>query len=206
MLISSVLARWLMPCWGAADRLSTSGPRRDYVSLMTALDIFTLLLAGGAGFLGLQRGFVTEALSLAAWLVAVLAVRLLHAPVAGLLASSVGTESGAAVLAFALVFGIAFLGVRFAARSLGQKTKSSVVGGFDRILGLGFGLVKGLVGATLVFTLVTLVYDTIYGGPKQRPEWMTTSKTYALLNATSGALITYVGERRAGDKGGAPTP
>ena len=179
---------------------------RDYEQGMTALDILTLLLAGGAGLLGLQRGFVTEALSLAAWLVAVLAVRLFHAPVAGMLASSIGTESGASVLAFALVFGVTFLGVRFAARSLGEKTKSSGIGGFDRILGLGFGLVKGLVGATLVFTLVTLVYDTIYGGPKQRPEWMTTSKTYSLLNATSGALITYVGDRRKGGDADAPTP
>jgi membrane protein required for colicin V production len=165
---------------------------------MTALDIFTLLLAGGAGLLGLQRGFVTEALSLSAWLVAVLAVKILHTPVAGMLTSAVGTEGGASVLAFALVFGLTFLGVRFAARSLGEKIKSSGLGGFDRILGLGFGLIKGVVGATLVFTLITLVYDTVYGGPKQRPEWMTSSKTYALLNATSGALVTYVGERRSG--------
>ena len=173
---------------------------------MTALDILTFLLAGGAGLLGLQRGFVTEALSLAAWLVAVFAVKLFHSPVSGMLASAVGTESGAAVLAFALVFGITFLGVRFAARSLGDKTKASGIGGFDRILGLGFGLVKGLVGATLIFTLITLVYDTIYGGPKQRPEWMTTSKTYALLNATSGALVTYVGDRRKGDNASAGAP
>jgi membrane protein required for colicin V production len=86
---------------------------------MTALDIFTLLLAGGAGLLGLQRGFVTEALSLSAWLVAVLAVKILHTPVAGMLTSAVGTEGGASVLAFALVFGLTFLGVRFAARSKG---------------------------------------------------------------------------------------
>ncbi len=182
----------------AGDVKSCAHGCPDYYRGMTALDILTLLLAGGAGLLGLQRGFVTEALSLAAWLVAVMAVKLFHAPVARMLASSVGTESGAAMLAFALVSGLTFLGVRYAARSIGQKTKTSVVGGFDRILGLGFGLVKGLVGATLVFTLVTLVYDTIYGGPKQRPEWMTTSKTYALLNATSGAMITYVGEHRSG--------
>ncbi len=182
----------------AGDVKSCAHGCPDYYRGMTALDILTLLLAGGAGLLGLQRGFVTEALSLAAWLVAVMAVKLFHAPVARMLASSVGTESGASMLAFALVSGLTFLGVRYAARSIGQKTKTSVVGGFDRILGLGFGLVKGLVGATLVFTLVTLVYDTIYGGPKQRPEWMTTSKTYALLNATSGAMITYVGEHRSG--------
>ena len=170
---------------------------------MTALDILTLLLAGGAGLLGLQRGFVTESLSLGAWIVAVIAVKLLHGPVSAALAGSVGTESGAAVLAFALIFGVAFLGVRIAARSLGERIKSSSVGGFDRVLGLGFGLVKGLLGATIVFTLVTLVYDTLYGGASKRPEWMTTSRTYPLLNATSGALVTFVEERR---KAGAEPP
>ncbi len=174
---------------------------------MTALDILTLLLTGGAALLGLQRGFVTEALSLGAWVAAIAAVKLLHAPVSAMLVEPVGTESGAAMLAFALIYGITFLAVRLVAKSLGQRTKSSVIGGFDRILGLGFGLVKGLIGATIVFTLFTLVYDTLYGGASKRPTWMTSSRTYPLLNATSGALVNYVSERRkAGGNEAAPLP
>jgi membrane protein required for colicin V production len=171
---------------------------------MTALDIITLLLCGGAGLLGLQRGFVTEALSLAAWVVALAAVKFLHAPVSEALAGTVGTESGAAVLAFALIFGISFLAVKFAARSIGRQTKSSAIGGFDRVLGLGFGLVKGLIGATILFSIAALGHDLINGGASKRPEWMTASRTYPLLNATSGALITYVSERRKA--GGAEAP
>jgi membrane protein required for colicin V production len=165
---------------------------------MTALDILTLLLCGTAAVLGLKRGFVTEILSLAAWFAAVAGVKLLHAPVAAALTDMVGTASGASLLAFALVFGIIFLGVRWFARSLGSKTKSSGIGSFDRVLGLGFGLVKGLTAATLIFTLVTLVLDTFNGGDAKRPEWMTSSRSYALLNATSGALVNFVSERRRG--------
>ncbi len=165
---------------------------------MTALDILTLLLCGTAAVLGLKRGFVTEALSLAAWVAAMAAVKLLHSPVSEMLAGIVGTASGAAMLAFALVFGVTFLGVRIFAKSFGNMTKSSAIGGFDRILGLGFGLVKGLIGATIIFTVVTLVYDTLYGGESKRPAWMTESRTYPLLNATSGALVTFVEERRRG--------
>jgi membrane protein required for colicin V production len=165
---------------------------------MTALDILTLLLCGGAGILGLQRGFVTESLSLAAWIASIAAVKLLHAPVAAMLTGMVGTASGAAVLAFALIFGITFLLVRLIARQLGEKTKASFVGSFDRIL--GFGLVKGLIGATLVFTLFTLIYDTIYGGATDRPAWVSTSRTYPLLNATSGALVDFVAARRNASK------
>jgi membrane protein required for colicin V production len=167
---------------------------------MTALDILTLLLCGGAGILGLQRGFVTESLSLGAWIASIAAVKLLHSPVAAMLTGMVGTASGAAVLAFALIFGITFLLVRLIARQLGEKTKASFVGSFDRILGLGFGLVKGLIGATLIFTLFTLVYDTIYGGAADRPAWVSTSRTYPLLNATSGALVDFVAARRNASK------
>ncbi len=174
---------------------------------MTALDIITLILVGGAAFLGLKRGFVTEALSLGAWVAAIAAVKLLHSVVSDVLLEMVGTPSGAAVLAFALIFGVTFLGVRLIARSLGDKTKSSFIGGFDRILGLGFGLVKGLIGATILFTLVTLVYDTLYGGASKRPGWMTESRSYALLNATSGALVTFVDERRkSGGAEATPAP
>jgi membrane protein required for colicin V production len=165
---------------------------------MTALDILTLLLCGGAAFFGLQRGFVTESLSLGAWVAAVAAVKFLHAPVAAALTGMVGTSSGAAVLAFALIFGITFLAVRLVARAIGDKTKSSFVGSFDRILGLGFGLVKGLIGATLIFTLFSLIYDTIYGGSTPRPAWVAESRTYPLLNATSGALVDFVAARRKG--------
>jgi membrane protein required for colicin V production len=164
---------------------------------MTALDIFTLLLVGTAGVLGLKRGLVTEILSLSAWVVAALAVKLGHAPVTDLLAAKVGTASGAALLAFALLFGGVFLATRFAARSIGDRTKDSFIGGFDRILGFGFGLLKGLLGATLGFALIVMIYDTIYTSAAKRPAWMTESQTYPLLNATSGALVAFIAERRA---------
>eukprot|EP01037_Dinobryon_pediforme_P035103 gene35103-41336_t len=45
---------------------------------LTALDILVLLAIGGAATLGLVRGFVTEVLSLFAWVAIVFAVKLFH--------------------------------------------------------------------------------------------------------------------------------
>jgi membrane protein required for colicin V production len=169
---------------------------------MTALDITVLLLVGWLSFRGLSNGFVSEALSLIAWILAIAAVKLFHTPIAELLTIPVGTEAGASVLAFAIVFGLTFMIGRAVAGRLGKMSKASALGSFDRILGAGFGALKGLIGASLIFLFASLLYDTVYGGKSQRPEWMTASKTYPLLNATSGALVSLVEERRK--NGGAP--
>ena len=163
---------------------------------MTALDIFVLLLMGGAGLLGFKRGFVTESLSLGAWVLAIAAVKVLHGPVSSRLAGMVGTESGGSALAFALIFGLAMFVGRMIARKIGAETKNSFIGSFDRVLGLGFGVVKGLILATVVFLFFALIFDLIRGS-ENRPEWMTQSRTYPLLRASGDALIGFVNEHRS---------
>lgn len=171
---------------------------------MTSLDILVLLVMGWLGIKGFANGFVAESLALAAWVAAFLAVRLLHEPVAGALTEPVGTESGAAVLAVALIFGIVFGIGRFAAGRVGGVTKASALGSFDRVLGFGFGAFKGLLAATIVFLIVSMGYDTIFGGRSERPAWMQDARTYPLLNATAGALVDWVRERQdAGEPGNA---
>ena len=164
---------------------------------MTALDILVLLTVGLGGAFGLSRGFVAETASLAAWIVAILAVKALHPVVSAALIGPVGTESGAAVLAFALIFGVTFIGVKMAGKAIGNSTRGSMLGPFDRVLGLAFGALKGLIGATLVFLFVSLINDTVYGGSSKRPGWMTESRTYPLLRASSEAVVDFVEKRRA---------
>ncbi len=164
---------------------------------MTGLDILVLLTVGLGAALGFSRGFVNESVSLAAWILAVLAVKALHTAVSAMLVGAVGTESGAAVLGFALIFGVTFLAVKMAGKALGNSTKGSLLGPFDRVLGLAFGALKGLIGATLVFLFISLVHDTIYGGTALRPKWMTESRTYPLLRASSAAVVNFVEKRRA---------
>ncbi|MCL6699653.1 CvpA family protein [Sphingomonas sp. NSE70-1] len=163
---------------------------------MTALDIFVILLLGGAALVGFVRGFVHEVLALAAWVAGIAALKLFHTPLQGKLIEPVGTEAGASVLAFALLFLPAYIGVKLIARAVGGKARRSVLGPVDRLLGGGFGMVKGLAGATLFFLLANLATDMIYGGEADRPEWMTESRTYSLLNATGRAVVDWVETRR----------
>jgi membrane protein required for colicin V production len=167
----------------------------------TALDIivFVLVLAGAA--FGVMRGFVAEVLSLFAWFLSIAALRYLYEPVQGALVRPVGTESGAAILAFVLIFGSVFIVGKVVSRRVGRRVRDSVVGPMDRVLGGGFGALKGLLGATLLYLGVTLVYDTIWGRAAPRPAWIAEARTYPLLVSSGDTIIGLVEERR-----GAPAP
>ena len=163
---------------------------------LTALDIIVLLLVGGGAVLGTLRGFVTEILSLFAWVAAILAIKVLHPTLAALLEAPVGTRAGGSVLAFALIFLVVFTAGKMVARALGRRTKQSVLGPVDRLLGLGFGALKGLIGATLLYLAMSLGYATFYGGGADRADWIRDSRTYPLLNASGRAIVDFVQSRR----------
>ena len=164
--------------------------------MLTALDIIVLVLIGGGAVIGCLRGFVTEILSLFAWAAAIFALKMLHTPATVLLTGVTHSQGGAAVLAFLLVFGVTFLAGKLIAGALGRRTRQSVLGPVDRLLGLGFGALKGLLMATVLFLGVNLVYDTVFGGTSKRPDWLKTSRTYPLLNASGRAIVDFVKMRR----------
>jgi membrane protein required for colicin V production len=163
---------------------------------MTALDIFVLLLLLGGGAVGFVRGFIYEVLSLLAWVAAIVMIKLFHAQLSDGLSDHVGTAAGAAVLAFAILFVPTFILVTLLARSIGYRTRRSILGPVDRFLGGGFGLVKGLLAATIFFLFANLATDLVYGAQAERPAWMTSSRTYPLLNASGRAIVDWVETRR----------
>src|SRR3546814_3112247 len=61
----------------------------------------------------------------------------------------------------------------------------------------GFGALKGLIGATLLFLAANIVYDFLYTSRGARPDWMLDSRTYPLLNASCRAIVDFVETRRS---------
>src|SRR3546814_73889 len=165
------------------------------MAVLTSLDILVLLLVGGGAVFGFLRGFVCEVLSLLAWVAAIVALKFFYEPVRAALEEPVGM--GGAVLAFALVFGVVFIAGKIVARRIGGATRNSVVGPVDRVLGGGFGALKGLIGATLLFLAANIVYDFFYTSRGARPDWMLDSRTYPLLNEIGRAIVDFVETRRS---------
>jgi membrane protein required for colicin V production len=162
---------------------------------MTGFDIAVLLLVGVGAITGFLRGFVQEMLALFAWLFALFAIHYLHTPLSAALEPHIGTTSGAAVLAFALLLLVPYAVVKLVGNWLGARTRSSVLGPIDRVLGFGFGAVKGLIIIVLAFSVVVLGYDTVWGAGG-RPDWITQARSYRFINASSEALVTMIAERR----------
>lgn len=162
---------------------------------MSGFDIAVLLVVGFGAVTGFWRGFVHEILTLASWIAAVAAIRAFHAPLTKILIPPVHNESGAGVLAFGLLLIVPYALVKVVARWAGGRSRASVLAPFDRLLGLGFGALKGMIIIVLVFSVVMLGYDTIWG-PAGRPEWVTHARSYRFVNASSNGLLTILAERR----------
>ncbi len=165
---------------------------------MTGFDIVVLLIVGALAALGAIRGFVTEILTLLAWVAAVVALELFYPAGKLIAAGMVGSEVAAAAIAFVVIFFGTFFLFRFVGRLLGDRTKRSVIGPIDRVLGLGFGAVKGLIVVSLVFLVVTRGHALIWGGNEKLPEWLLAAKTEPLLDITSRAIIDYAEDRQEG--------
>jgi len=162
---------------------------------MTGFDIFVLLVVGATAIGGIMRGFVQEALSLAAWVVAIIAIRWFHTDLTAWLVEPLGSTSAAAVLAFALLLLVPYVALKLAATQLGRHSRKSVLAPFDRVLGLGFGALKGFVIVIMAFSLMVLGYDTIWG-VAGRPDWLTQGRTYPLVNASADWMVNLIREQR----------
>ena len=162
---------------------------------MTGFDIAVLILLGLGAITGFMRGFVQEVFALAAWVLALVAIHNLHTPLSVALLPYIGNASGATVLAFAILLLVPYAIVKLLSDRLGAASRNSVLGPIDRVIGFGFGAIKGIVITVLAFSVLVLGYDTIWG-VGGRPHWIVHSRSYPFVNSASEALVKMIGERR----------
>jgi membrane protein required for colicin V production len=162
---------------------------------MTGFDIAVLILVGLGAITGFMRGFIQEVFALAAWVLALVAIKNLHTPLTVALLPYVGTQSGSAVLAFAILLLVPYAIVKLLSNRLGEASRNSVLGPIDRVLGFGFGAIKGIVIVVMAFSVLALGYDTIWGAAG-RPTWITQSRSYPFVDASSRYLVGLLSERR----------
>ncbi len=109
-----------------------------------------------SSLMSLKRGFIKEALSLATWVVAFIVARTFHPHVQTLLIDSIEQATLRTIAAFCILFIgtlIVGAGVNFLVGALVKLTGLSPI---DRLLGVAFGLARGLVLSVVIIAVVRL--------------------------------------------------
>ena len=163
---------------------------------MTGFDFLVLLIVGVAATGGYMRGFLQEVLSLASWILAAFAIRYMHTPLTIVLQEYIGKNVTTSVLAFTLLLLIPYAAMKVIANNVGKASRNSVLGPIDRVLGIGFGALKGFVITIIAFSVLVLGYDTVWDY-RGRPVWITTAKSYELVDAGSRSMVEVLAQRRA---------
>jgi membrane protein required for colicin V production len=153
---------------------------------MTPFDIVVLIVVGLSGLFALIRGFTTTALSLAAWVGALILLKLLFAPVSGFMRGFIDSKAGADILAFLVVLVASLGGLQFLANLAGEKVKASGLGVLDRALGLIFGVARGLLIVALVWMGLSKLFD-----PKGI-DWIATAKTLPAVEQSADLTAKFI--------------
>lgn len=115
--------------------------------------------------IGLFRGFVKEALSLLNWVIAIWMGVYFHDTVSGWFLNLIHSDTIRSIAGFGLVF-VSFLFIgSIITYFISVLVKKSGMSGTDRLLGLVFGMGRGVFLVALVLTVVG------YSALKEQPFW-----------------------------------
>mgnify|MGYP000497552796 FL=1 len=117
-----------------------------------------------SSLMSLKRGFIKEALSLATWVVAFIVARTFHTHFQTLLIDAVDEPTIRVIAAFSILFVGTLLvgaGVNFIVGALVRLTGLTPV---DRLLGVVFGMARGLILSVVVIAVLRLT-------PLSSSEW-----------------------------------
>jgi membrane protein required for colicin V production len=104
----------------------------------------------------LIRGFVKEALSLLCWVVAFVIARSFYTHLATLFDGIISTPSLRLLAAFVLLFVVALIIGALINHLISAIVKSTGLTGTDRMLGMVFGLVRGVILVVVIIALARL--------------------------------------------------
>jgi membrane protein required for colicin V production len=123
---------------------------------MNWFDIAILAVIFISSAISVLRGFTREALSLAAWILSFwVAITFAHR-LDALLADLIHSETARISAAFAILFLLTLLAGSLVNYLIGQLVKKTGLSGTDRVLGILFGIGRGIVVVSIVILLAGL--------------------------------------------------
>lgn len=136
--------------------------------------------------IGLTRGFIKEAFSLVIWIAAFFVATTFKAPLASLLVSAISTPSVRELAAFAILFVATLIVGGLLNFLIGELVKFTGLSGTDRLIGVIFGLARGVVIIMAILLLLPALIPI-----NQDPWWHQSALIphFMALEAVSRQLV-----------------
>ena len=160
---------------------------------MGMIDIIILVIVAFSALIGVFRGLVKEALSLASWFAAILAGTLFSAQLADLMENLINNPSLRRIAAFALLFIVVIFAGTLISNMVSKLTEAAGLKGADRTLGGLFGVLRGI-----IIVLVIILVGTLCSGNDRLSaglfrNWAVCGRNYGIIYRVAGG-ITETGQ------------
>ena len=160
------------------------------VEAMNWVDAVMLAVIALSALAGFLRGFAREALGLAAWIAAALLASRCYAAGLPLARRWIDDAQLADVVCFVIVFVVILIALSVLAGLLSRLVRFSVLGGIDRVLGAGFGILRGAVLLVLAFIVLGVVV-----APEHWPDPVREARSLPYLHAGASYALARAPER-----------
>ena len=151
------------------------------------VDVLAVLVVVASTVYATWRGFISETLSIVAWAAAAFAALYFGSRAGDYLYGLISPPWLALLAGYAIVFLVVLIPLSLASSRLARGVQHSPVGFIDRVLGLAFGVVRGVV----VLGLAYLVF-TAFVPIRSQPKWLTTARSLPLIQSSSEVLLSLV--------------
>ena len=121
---------------------------------LNVADWFILIVLTASGLISLARGFTKEFLSLFLWIFAFIAAVSLEFLATPKINEFIGNEEISKIFAYIVVFMVCIILGGMVIKFISKLIKWSGASGFDRFLGVLFGLTRGLIVLFVIFLLL----------------------------------------------------
>jgi membrane protein required for colicin V production len=150
------------------------------------VDIAVVVVLLASGVFALMRGFVYEVLAMAGWIAAGLAALWGIPLVRPFVHPYIASQTLADIAGGVAIFLATLLLSSFITHAISRRVQKSSVSSVDRSLGFAFGLLRGLILASLCFLLVTKLMAP------DEPAMLSSAKTRPLLAASARIIQSLV--------------
>ena len=154
---------------------------------LAALDYIVIAVLSLSGIIALIRGLTREVLSIIGWIAAfygaLFALPLLRDFVRGVISPDWIADGVILVVVFVAIL----IGFGLASKAFTDKLKKSPIGLLDRVLGLAFGIARGIVIVSFAYLILLLLLP-----PDDHPDWVREAKSTPVLKSATAILVRII--------------